>query len=91
MVRELMRGIESIENYASSDKFNGPNLHDKMINRNDILLRCGEIVQDHVSREYETNVFPVCHNACPGCQRDADLMRPISEYCTFCAMLLQPA
>lgn len=39
----LKTGIEEIRRYISSDKFNGPDMNDKMVNRNDILLRISEI------------------------------------------------
>ena len=38
--------------YVTSSKFNGPNLNDKMVNRNDIILRIYELENSLTEIEY---------------------------------------
>ena len=38
--------------YITSSKFNGPNLNDKMVNRNDIILRIHELENSLTEIEY---------------------------------------
>lgn len=60
MVRELVEGVQSIHDYAASEKFAGRDgFKEGHINRNDIILRSNEVLEAHISREYELQTFPV--------------------------------
>ena len=43
---------EELDRYLRSDKFNGPDLNDKMVNRNDIFLRISECEEALTTLEY---------------------------------------
>ena len=54
-IAALTEGIEYVRGYASSNKFMGTEIEDRMINKDDIILRCNEVLSN--ANEVENGLY----------------------------------